>query len=288
MVDITVVDKISFKDVDIKSFRVSCQSHVCTEDSINFIGVLFLKCPEGAKSIHNRSIKPGYIHIKSIRELNERSKSVTLHQQCFETISSGNRDDFLLLGFSFDFGSDSKPETIKLNSSTFNKKLSRYFNGSGDREGMEFFTPILQTVSKKYILQRKRGFTLNVEHIPINSCLMYANIYPEFKYKSRVIHFETRKEFYGWCRKYYKSEEWFDEKTFELLFNTKNPDWEILESEMRQKILIINRIQNEVVVYRSSDSNDASGSQNSNPSVSPKLIPFVLRVKAPQMTLLQV
>jgi hypothetical protein len=151
MIDITSVDKISFKDIDIKSFRVSCQSHVCTEDSINFMGVLFLKCPEGAKSIHNTTIKPGYIHIKSLEELNERSKSVTLHQKCFETISIGNKDDSLLLEFSFDFGSDSKPETIKLNSSTFNQKLSRYFNGSGNREGMEFFTPILLTVSKKYI-----------------------------------------------------------------------------------------------------------------------------------------
>jgi hypothetical protein len=110
---------------------------------------------------------------------------------------------------------------------------------------------------------------------------MYAKIYPEFKYESRVIHFETRKEFYGWCRQYYESEEWFDGKTFELFFNTKNPDLEKLESEMRQKILIMNRIQYEVVIYRSSDSNNVSGSQNSNPSVSTKFIPISSSSESP-------
>jgi hypothetical protein len=101
---------------------------------------LFLKCPANAKTIYNNSIKPGFIHIKSVGEL-LFPNSKTLHQQCFESITSGNKDDFLMLGFSFDYDLYS----IKFNSSTFNLKLSQYFNESNDREGMEFFTPILQT-----------------------------------------------------------------------------------------------------------------------------------------------
>ncbi len=50
---------------------------------------------------------------------------------------------------------------------------------------------------------------------------------------------------------------------------------------MRQKILIMNRIQYEVVIYRSSDSNNVSGSQNSNPSVSTKFIPISSSSESP-------
>jgi hypothetical protein len=234
MVDITVLDKISFKDIEIKTFHVSCRSHRCAGNSINFIGILFLKCPANVKTIYNNSIKPGYIHIKSVGEL-LYPNSKTLHQQCFENITSGNKDDFLILGFSFDYDLYS----IKLNSSTFNLKLSQYFNESNDREGMEFFTPILQTVMKKYIVEREVGFTLNVEHIPRIACLRYTESYPDVRYEDKEIHFETRDKFYDWCRLYYKSTRWFSIEAFELLFNAEYPDLVTYDRMMRDKILIL-------------------------------------------------
>jgi hypothetical protein len=55
---------------------------------------------------------------------------------------------------------------------------------------------LLQTVMKKYIVEREVGFTLNVEHIPRIACMRYTESYPDVRYEGKEIRFETRDKFY--------------------------------------------------------------------------------------------
>jgi hypothetical protein len=74
MVTISVLKKISINDIDIKSFRVSRMSDV---GNMGIIGILFLKCREGTMTNHNRSLLPGYIHMKSAKNLGEGKKHIS-------------------------------------------------------------------------------------------------------------------------------------------------------------------------------------------------------------------
>ncbi len=202
MVIIDVLDKISINNINITTFRVSRHSDIPEVISkMNIIGVMFLECPEDAKTKYKHSLLPGYIHMKDIKNLKDKLK--TYHQQCFETISNGNIDDFLVLGFGVNYGN----EGLKLNSSTFNVKLNNRLDKSNDREAIEFFTPILQTVMRKFKGEFNVGFTLNVAHIPLKIYNMYTEIYPNkhLSYELKKIPFCKEKEFEKWCREYYTS-----------------------------------------------------------------------------------
>lgn len=110
------------------------------------------------------------------------------------------------MGFGVNYGCDG----IKLNSRTFNKKLNEALDGSDDYKAMEFFTPILQVIMRKYKIEKCVGFDIPVEFVPIKIFnKVYAEAYPDvhLSFNTKEMSFNTEEEFYQWCRKYYFDEQ---------------------------------------------------------------------------------
>lgn len=231
---ITPIDKTN-EEIALKSFRVSCTSDSCRRDEfdLNLIGVLFIKCPNEAKTVHGRSLLPGYIHLKLIKNLKkpEELGDKSYHEQCFEAICNENLENYLVLGFGLyynggeiSYGQAKEYGMLNLESDTFNTRLNKYLGLNPDSDPnyknktAEIFTPILQAVMRKYKLEFCVGFTLNIEHIPVkvysNFCQVYKNL---IQYKTKKVEFATNEDFYQWCRKYFVSEQ-NEKKEFEYWF----------------------------------------------------------------------
>jgi hypothetical protein len=126
------------------------------------------------------------------------------------------------MGFGVKYGEDG----VKLNSSTFNINLCNHLDQSKDREAMEFFTPILQIILRKYKVEKCVGFTLNVEYIPLKIYDIYTALYlnKHLEYKVKCKYFDNEDKFYSWCREYYKDEynrnqgfdSWFIKRDYSL------------------------------------------------------------------------
>jgi len=158
--------KLCIDDIEINSFRVSCTSDGAGKNGgMNVIGILFLKCPEGAKTTGGRSIRPGYVHLKTLPNLEniEGPQYKTLHHKCFASVCGGELNDNLVMGFGVNCGRDG----MKLKSGTFNSTLNSYLGVSYDREAMEFFTPILQVIMRKYKGECRVGFNVPLEFVPL-------------------------------------------------------------------------------------------------------------------------
>lgn len=209
--------------ITLKSFRVSCMSDNPGKNNLNFIGVMFLKCPEDAKTVHGHSLLPGYIHLKSPSNLKKPRDQIALHAQCFESIcghgSYKNKShDYLVLGFGlyynagpYSFESALNNGMLSLTSGTFNQRLNEYIGiGNNLRDGREVaaevFTPILQVIMRKYKLETRVGFTLKLEHIPFAIYKTHLEVYNFISFETRKIKFESSNEFCQWCRQFYENE----------------------------------------------------------------------------------
>ena len=203
-------------------------------------------------------------------------KDATLHELCLKDITEIRVDkgQFLICGFSCSGirvrGSSLSGwgvrDPLEIKSATFNIGLYNYFYyGTAnpdkdcksdpkvaeirsklndlcpvtiDREAVEFFTPILQTVMRKFKIEKKIGFTVDVEYLPLLVWEPHAEIYAEYRHspddsmgesnqatnsdgagasatalsekvlqwKIKYLTFPNKEEFYGWCRKYYESD----------------------------------------------------------------------------------
>jgi len=200
MYKIEIITSLLFNEVILENFIVSKHSDPFPSTG-GVIGVLVLSCLPLLFDRRGEPIQSGCIHLKTAHNLNGVG---TVHQQCFHDFSQEDSNNMILMGFAVSYGETGLPG-LKLNSATFNLKLSHYLDQSHSREAVEFFTPILQTVMRKYKIETVVGFTLPVTHIPIKVFELYTRIYPNkhLKYTKGERSFTSDADFEAWCRMYF-------------------------------------------------------------------------------------
>lgn len=228
---IDVFEEILVKGISLKTFRLSCQSD--WQFDLDLIGVLILKCPNDAKTIRGNTIQPGYIHLKTIKNLKDpKEAGKSYYEQCFESICQGNLAEFLVFGFGITYG-QSYNAYLRLNISSLsiNERLISYLEMSNHPKTSsqlnKLFMPILQTVMRKYKTEQKVGFTLHVQYIPVKvySKLLADDLSPNrspVEYKVNKMEFEGKGKFHDWCRNYFEHEQ-NEKQDFENWFISGKP-----------------------------------------------------------------